>query len=345
MGTNPATSIADIAETMATTSEEVVRSLVGDPTIDQPVRCRLTEAAHDMGYAPLAAPRDRLERPLRLALVLKTFRGDDPDANRFYAPITSAISIACSKAGARVEHVLAGVDARYRLLDIPPTIDLAGCDGAFVIGCQLDAIAVEQVIRRGCPVILVDGYADRDRFHSVVTDNLAGARAMVETLARAGHRDIALLGTEPNSYPSVLERRRGYAQAVRNLGFAEHYIDMSYVLTHACAVIGMDYVRRHPELTAVFGANDLVTAEFMQLARDSGMRIPGDLSLAGFDDIDLASLVMPSLTTVGIDKSHMARAAFTLMAYALEQPDAAPVTTRIGPNVVERESVGAPRPR
>jgi LacI family transcriptional regulator len=344
MHTGPAKTIGDIAVAMGVLPEQVVQALIGDPAVDRPLRTTLADRAHEMGYVPLAAPRERLERPLRLALVLKTFRGDDPDANRFFAPISSAIAIACSKVGACVDHIMASVDSRYRLLDVPPALSLGGFDGAFVFGCQLDANAIES-IGRTCPVVLVEGYADGDGLHSAMTDHAAGARAIVESLAAAGHRDIALLGTEPACYPSVLERRRGYAEAVAALGLAEHYIDMSYVLTRSCAVMGMDYVRRHPEVTAVFGANDLVAAAFMQQARDAGWRLPSDLSVAGFDDIDLASLVMPSLTTVGIDKVHMARVAFTLMAYALECPEARPITSRLTPYVVERESVGAPRPR
>jgi len=344
MQTGQAKTIGDIAAATGSLPEQVVHALIGDPSVDRSVRTALADRAHEIGYMPLAAPHERLERPLHLALVLKTFRGDDPDANRFYAPISSAIAIACAKAGACVDHVMVTVDSRYRLLDVPPALALGGFDGAFVFGCQLDATTV-QTITRSCPVVLVDGYAGGDGLHSVVTDNAAGARALVESLAASGHRHIALLGTEPTCYPSVLERRQGYADAVRALGLAEHYIDMSYVLSRSCAVMGMDYVRRHPEVTAVFGANDVVTVAFMQQARDAGWRLPAHLSVAGFDDIDLASLVMPSLTTVGIDKVQMARAAFTLMAYALECPDAPAITSRVNPYVIERESVAAPRPR
>ena len=101
----------------------------------------------------------------------------------------------------------------------------------------------------------------------------------------------------------------------------------------------------HPEVTAVFGANDLISTAFMDCARYEGLRVPADVSLVGFDDIDLASLVMPALTTLAIDKALMGRAGFALMAHRLEVPDAEPVQAVAMPRLIERERVGPPRAR
>jgi LacI family transcriptional regulator len=84
---------------------------------------------------------------------------------------------------------------------------------------------------------------------------------------------------------------------------------------------------------------------FIKLARDAGLRLPADLSLVGFDDIDLASLVTPALTTLAVDKPMMGRAAFALLAHRLEEPTADPITVEILPRLVERESVVPPRNR
>jgi LacI family transcriptional regulator len=83
----------------------------------------------------------------------------------------------------------------------------------------------------------------------------------------------------------------------------------------------------------------------MQQARNAGLRIPADVSLVGFDDIDLASLVMPALTTVAVDKALMGRAGFALLAHRLEVPVTAPIKAMVMTRLIERESVAAPRSR
>jgi DNA-binding LacI/PurR family transcriptional regulator len=236
------------------------------------------------------------------------------------------------------------VDGHFKLLDVSAPIRDGTCDGAFVFGAELDQEAVDVFRRSSCPVVLVDGYSAGNVYDAVQADNAAGASMLVERLIEAGHRDIAMLGSEPVCYPSVQERRRGYAEVISAHNLTPHYIDISYVLTEAAAVMGVDYIQRHPQVTAVFGANDLVTVSFMQLARDAGYRLPADLSVVGFDDIDLASLVMPALTTMGVDRNQMARAAFALMAYRFEHPYGPQLESLVLPKLVERDSIAANSP-
>ena len=306
---------------------------------------RVLDAMHLTGYQPLGAIQARIGRPLRFALVFKTYRGDDPEANRFYTPVASAISIACVQQGASVRQATMSVNEQSELLKIPSVLTDGSCDAAFMLGSQLNDGAVEHIRKTACPVVLVDGYSEGDALDSVVTDNVAGGKAAVEHLIAKGHREIALLGTEPDCYPSMRDRRTGYAQAIEAHGLRTHFIDSNYVFTEAVAVLGVDYVQRHPAVTAVFGAIDLITVSFMQLARDAGLRLPDDLSLVGFDDIDLASLVMPALTTLAIDRPMMSRAAFALLVHQLEVPTDGPITAVTVPRLIERESVAAPRPR
>ena len=156
---------------------------------------------------------------------------------------------------------------------------------------------------------------------SVVIDNVAAARTAVERLIEAGHTGIAIIGSEPVCYPSIQERRTGYTEALRSRGLTTHYVDASYVTVEAVAVLAVDYVQRHPDVTAVFGVTDLSAVGFMQMARDQGFRLPHDISLVGFDDLDVASLVMPALTTMAVDRAWMGRAAFALLAHRLEVAD------------------------
>ena len=334
-----------IASMAGVSTGEVALVMAGDPRVAPPIRDRVGDAIHAAEYEPLAAVQARLGRPLRIANVFKNYRGDDPEANRFYTPIAATISLACSKRDISVTQVTMAVDENYELLSVPRSLTDGEYDAAFFFGAQLEGPSLHAALAAGFPLVLVDGYSDNSVVDSVINDNVAGAKAVVDHLVAAGHRGIAIVGTEPVCYPSVQERRLGYSEAMASHGLPTHFIDISYVLTEAVAVTTIDYVERHPEVTAIFAANDLITVAILGAARAKVYRVPRDLSLVGFDDIDLASLVMPPLTTVAIDKPTLGRAAFALMAHRLEVPEAPPVKAVLTPRLVERESVAAPRRR
>ena len=335
--------MADVAASVGASSRDVALVLAADQRVAPELRRRILEALDATGYRPFEAVQAQLGRPLRLAIVLKTHRGDDPWANRFYAPIASAIAVACVKREAEIVQAAMIVDDQYNVLEIPPALTDGTCDGAFLIGMQLDVDTLEQLRAARSPLVLVDGYSAGDTLDAVVTDNVAGATMAVEHLVAAGHREIALLGTEPVCYPSMQGRRKGYADALEAHGLRPHFIDTGYVLADTAAVLGVDYIQRHPDVTALFGANDFVTVGFMQLARDAGYHLPADISLVGFDDIDLASLVMPALTTLAVDKTLMGRAGFALLAHRLEVGATEPIEAVLTPRLIERESVVPPR--
>jgi LacI family transcriptional regulator len=337
--------MADLAELAGAATRDVALVIAGDPRVPAELHRSIADAIEATAYRPLQSVQAQLGRPLRLAIVFKTYGGDDPEANRFYTPIASAIALACARHGAEVVQAMMVVDDQYELVDIPEVMLGGRSDGAFVIGAQLSAQAVERVRAATCPVVLVDGYSERDALDSVVTDNVAGARMAVEHLVDRGHRDIALLGTEPVCYPSIQARRTGYIDALEARALATHFIDASYVLTGTVAALGVDYVQRHREVTALFGANDLITVAFMETAHGAGLKIPADVSVVGFDDMDVASLAMPALTTLAIDKALMARAAFALLAHRLEALASEPLTAIVTPRLLERESVVRARQR
>ncbi len=335
--------MADIAASARVTTRDVALALAGDTRLPADARQRIIDEIHARSYRPLQAMQVESGRPLRFALVFKTHHGDTPTANRFYGPIASSIASSCVQYETEVVETTMVVDEQYELLDIPAVLTDGSCDGAFFLGAQLNAAAIERVRASACPVVLVDGYSDGDAVDSVVIDNAVGAKIAVNRLIDAGHTNIAIIGTEPVSYPSVRDRRTGYTQAIQEHGLALHYVDASYVLTEAVAVLGVDYIQRHPSVTAVFGVTDLVAVSFMQVARDQGFRFPHDLSLVGFDDVDLAGLVMPALTTMAVDRAWMGRTAFALMAHRLEVPDADQITALVVPRLIERESVVGPK--
>jgi DNA-binding LacI/PurR family transcriptional regulator len=121
-------------------------------------------------------------------------------------------------------------------------------------------------------------------------------------------------------------------------GLTPRYVDTPYWPPEPAALLGVTYVQAHPETTAIFCANDAVAVALLQAARQAGIDVPDQLSIMGFDDIDLAGFVSPGLTTMAVDKVGMGRIAVTLLAHRLELGKECVTQTLVRPTLVLRES-------
>ena len=194
----------------------------------------------------------------------------------------------------------------------------------------------------GAPVVLVDGYAASDGYEAVVSDNRQGAHQAVSHLIAHGHRHIAMVIADSGHYPSISERRLGYLDALNEGGLADIYITDCTRAPHTLEEEVGRLLRDHPQITAIFGGNDLTALAAAGAARALGRRLPEDLSLVGFDDISMAQQFWPPLTTMHVDTRGMGRMAVQLLLNRLEYPEAEMVTAVMRPRLIERQSVVAP---
>jgi LacI family transcriptional regulator len=338
-GYKPAT-LADVASAIGLSPAAVSLALRGKPGVSEATRARVVEAARSLGYRPVAGVSRQRQKPLTIGLVIKAVNGDSPEANRFYAPVMAGIEESCRSHVMNLMLATMTVDENYFPIEVPRLVTDRTCDGLVVVGAHL-SLATAEILRGAPPAVLVDAYSEDDAFDTVATDNVGGARTAVEHLVTRGHKEIAILGTTPQAFPSILQRRRGYEQAVGDAGLTRHYIDAPYWPPEAAGAVGVAYLQTHPEVTAVFCANDAVAIALLQAARQSGISVPGQLSVVGFDDIDLARFVSPALTTMAVDKVGMGRIAVALLAHRLELEKECITQTLVRPQLIERESTRA----
>ena len=148
---------------------------------------------------------------------------------------------------------------------------------------------------------------------------MAESDAAVQHLIELGHRHIGLVGSHPEAYPSIPERRQGYMQALTDHGLRPGYFADARLSNEEAAQSAAVMLERHPEM-ALFGCNDEVAIAAMRVAKTLGRRVPDDLSVVGFDDIDLARHVSPALTTMHVDKVGLGRMAVQLLRRRFENP-------------------------
>jgi LacI family transcriptional regulator len=203
----------------------------------------------------------------------------------------------------------------------------------------------EQLQRLSVPVVCLDRVIDGQL--SVTTDNRLGGRLAARHLVAQGHRRIAILAGQPTDN-NVRERLQGFMAVLSE----QPGIEKPQMLTGPEQAIELGYdVGRLLEgggapPTAIFSTNDIVAVGAWRSLLELGIRIPQDMSLIGYDDIEMTRLLIPPMTTVAQDKSAVARAATDLLMRVLdgdaEQQQEERRVIRVPPRLVVRGSTAPP---
>lgn len=338
---NRKATLADIARESGVSTATVSLVLRDKPGVGEETRQRVLDAARALGY--VYTPSNQAAGralPNTFGVLIKSRPDDLPATNSFYAPVLAGVETVCRRSGVNLMYANLLVDERNQPLETPRLMRSGEADGLLIVGMHLGDSLVKRLEKISAPVVLVDAYASGSRFDSVVTDNLAGTYAATQYLIELNHRHIAIVGSLPDAYPSIRERREGYLQALAEHGLTPYFADC-ILHPDAVAPCVTALLAEHPEITALFGCNDDVAIAAMRAAQSLGRRVPDDLSVIGFDDIHLSSAVSPALTTMRVDMMGMGRLAAHLLLNRAEHPGAGQVRAVVCPTLVRRESVVA----
>jgi LacI family transcriptional regulator len=159
-----------------------------------------------------------------------------------------------------------------------------------------------------------------------------------------GHRRIAAI-TGPRGWVATEDRRRGYHAALAAQGILPDpslEVEADFEIAPGRDAAG-HLLDLHDPPTAIFAFNDNLAIGALQAARDRGLRVPGDLSVVGFDDVEPATIVTPTLTTVRQPLAEMGRTAVSLLMRLLERQRFETLRVELATRLVVRESTGPPR--
>jgi LacI family transcriptional regulator len=336
--------ITDIAQESGVSPATVSLVLRNRPGVSEETRARVIEVAENLGYQVKPAQSgSRNSRLQTIGMIVKTEPNLPARANPFYSHVILGVEDACRHNGIDLLLSTMPVDESNRPLGVPQMLVRGVADALLMVGTFVDETIVSISGRKAPPVVLVDAYAKTECYDAVVSDNFQAAWQAVEYLIRHGHRHIALIGSEPEAYPSIKQRRGGYLRALRESGIPDTYITDFNIMKETGYEAARDLLTRHPQITAMFGVNDRVAIAAISAAQDLGRHVPDDLSVIGYDDVDFASNAKPPLTTMHVDTVAMGRAAVQLLLNRIENPDSARMTLTIHPTLVERESVAEAR--
>lgn len=336
--------IRQIAEECGVSVATVSNALHNKPGVSDEIRAKIKSAAKKAGYSVKSAPlKVHHEKLNTLGLLVKTEPDLLPPSNPFYSRVIAGVDEACKDLGLNLLFSMLPVDENNRPQKLPPFIQDNMVDGFLMVGAFLDETISTILEEWTVPIVLVDGYSDSERYDMVVSDNFGASYQAVGYLMNKGHRHIAMIGGEPDCYPSLRDRRNGYVRALKDAGWNNlYYANFNITKSQGESEI-MDLLKNNPQITALFAINDNVAVGAIQTAQKMGLRVPEDISVIGYDDTVLATTVSPTLTTMHVDTIAMGQGAAHLVSLRMHRPDAKRLTLVVHPKLIERDSVSLPR--
>jgi len=341
--------IADVAREAGVSKTAVSFAFNSPGRLSPDTASRIREVASSLGYRPHPVARMLTQRRTRTLGVLTPQALSVVFANPFFAAFSQGVATAAE-------------EAAYALLFVSPVhgslaraVGRATVDGLVAIGLSEDHPEVEQVRRANLPIVMVDSAAFPEH-SSIDIDDEGGARAAADHLLGLGHRDFLVVGAEPPTpgtrapFDGIVGRRLGgYRAALATAGIG--LPDEGVVVGPATIEGGTECFLRAWEdglrPTAVLAMSDAMAIGVLAAAGRLGLHVPGDLSVVGFDDVDVARLVNPPLTTVHQPVRRKGEEACRLLLAAIERRDEPRVEhRRLETRLIVRGSSGrAPQPR
>ena len=212
-----------------------------------------------------------------------------------------------------------------------------GVDGIIVFSHQATDDDMMAFADRFRPIVLVNRLLKHPNIDQLIVDNGEGGRLAVEYFIRSGHREIGHI-TNHDFPPVEVRRTVQFQQTLHSHGLnADRVISAEATMQggyHATQQLLSDF----PNITALFTYNDLMGIGAIRACRDLRINVPGDVSIIGFDDIQLASMYSPSLSTIRVDKHELGKRALYRLTHLIANPTKPlpPDNLRIG--LVLRES-------
>lgn len=215
-------------------------------------------------------------------------------------------------------------------------------DGALIVLPEESSEELVRLLDVGYNFVVIDPRLRLDdRIPSVSAAHTAGASQAMQHLLGLGHRRIAAI-TGPRGWVATEERRRGYHAALASAGILpdpELEIESNFEITGGAAATHTLLNLPEPP-TAIFAFNDNLAIGAIQAADARGLRVPGDLSVVGFDDVEHATIVKPALTTVRQPLAEMGRTAVSLLTRLLDRQRFETLHIELGTRLVVRDSSG-----
>lgn len=333
-GSRRAVTSRDVAAACGVSQSTVSRALTGDPRVSPATRARVERAVEELDYRPNIAARNLITRRTRtMGVVVADI------TNPAYPFLVNELYQAFGEHGYSV--LLFDQKTAGKENPLAPFLSHS-VDGLVFLSATLDSGLSDAVADQHVPAVFLNRHTEDDRFDRVVSDNVAGGRAVAGLLADLGHRRIGMI-SGPENTSTARERDLGFAAELQGRGIAlEPSLRRRGVYSHTAGYTAMTELLSRPDPPgAVFCGNDVIAFGALDAADQLGFQVPRQVSVVGFDDIPISGWRLINLTTVRQPLPEMARTAAELLVERVDDPER-PTEARIFPtSVVYRGTAGS----
>lgn len=331
--------MADIARLAGVHVSTVSRALRDSQLVEKGMRERILAIAARHGFVVNSAARNlRAGRTQTLNVVIPLAHERSQDlTDPFFAYMLSHLADAITRRGygMHLQKVLAPTRGWLQKLDAERR-----ADGIIVLGQSTEHAAFQQAADLGIPFVVWGGQLPRQRYCVVGTDNVGAAALATRHLLALGRRRILFVG-DP-AIPEIKLRCDGYREALKHGSrrAAPATVLKAHMTPEAAYETMLAHIRKSRGFDAVFAATDIIAISAMRALAASGLSVPGDVAVVGFDGIEMGAHVHPALTTV---RQDLGRGAELLVDLLLKRMAGEGVQSVFMPGeLVVRESCGAP---
>lgn len=326
--------ILQVAKRARVSTATVSRVLNESNLVRPATTARVRKAIADLNYVRNPSARSlRLGRTQLFGLIVSDIK------NPFFPELIDAFEGIAAERGIDVIFTHTNYDTK-RLESCVRRMVERSVEGIAIMTSEMDEAALAPLLSRQIAVVLLNQPTLQEKYRNVAVEYSEGYVQALQHLSSLGHREIGFIAG-PSTLSSAVRRRRSWEAGMKQLKLP---------IRPGRVVIGDMHVEggtnamnqlldRKNRPTAILATNDLMAVGALHAVLSAGLRLPEDMSVVGFDDLPISSMVMPPLTTIQLPRREIAAHAFDLLLQAIRGEKRFPITA-VSPRLVIRKSTG-----
>ncbi len=331
-----APTIVDVATAAGFSVSTVSRVLRGGQDVNSMTRARIQEVMLELGFRPSPIARALVTGEWRLIALLVSDL-----TNPFYPQLARSVELSARALGYTVIICNTDDDIDITVSSIE-RLSRQGLDGIINASGRGQEDELLKVLLDPRRIVFANRRPSSDRFSSVVSDNESGAKELARHLISLGHRHIGFIGG-PSYATNAMDRERGFQEVIAEHPGATAFVSRGPFGRQNGYRTVSSWLDQGFPISAVVGVNDTVAIGALEAVLEHGLRVPEDISVAGFDNVDLATSAIFHLTTVSLDIERMGKLAVELLISQLKaEGKFKPTSMVLTPRLVTRKTSGTP---
>lgn len=324
--------IRDIAKKVGFSESIVSRALNNNPQIKESTREMITKAAREMGYYPNVAARSLVtHRTQTIGVFMASISG------MYYSAIIKGLEFVANRSGYTLIFANSYDNAEYSRFLAEERVD-----GLVIFNSTIkDRSLLLKLVSQEVPFVLVESYLSDPRANCVWVENVQGGYLATKHLIEKGYTQIAFIAGD-FEFQISLDRLEGYKKALQeaNIMFQPEFLTTGNY-TSEDGYKGMKNLLEYtPRCTAVFATSDDMAFGALKAINEAGLRVPDDIAVIGYDDIEFCDYTNPTLTTIKQPRYTMGEKAMSILVSVLKSKQKPAVGKKIClmPELIVRNS-------